>query len=101
MHFLLLYEFVPNYIERRAPHRDAHLRAAWTAQARGDLVLAGAYADPVDGAALLFKCDSRDVAERFALSDPYVVAGLVLSWRIRAWTTVVGRDANDPVHPSA
>jgi hypothetical protein len=101
MHFLLFYEFGPNYIERRAPHRESHLRAAWAAQARGDLVLAGAYADPVDGAALLFQCDSPDVVERFVASDPYVVAGLVTSWRIRSWTTVVGNDANTTVRPAA
>jgi uncharacterized protein YciI len=101
MHFLLFYEFGPNATERRAPHRQAHLRAAWEAQSRGELVLGGAYADPVDGAALLFQCDSPDVVERFAVSDPYVVAGVVTRWRIRAWTTVVGSDAATPVHPAA
>jgi uncharacterized protein len=101
MHFLLFYEFGPNYIESRAAHRESHLRAAWAAQSRGDLVLAGAYADPADGAALLFQCDSKDVVERFVAEDPYVVAGLVRSWRIRAWTTVVGSDASRPVHPAS
>ena len=101
MHFLLLYDFGPDYIERRAPYRDGHLRAAWDAQARGELVLAGAYADPADGAVLLFQCDSPDVVERFAISDPYVVAGLVASWRVRKWNTVVGQDAHAPVHPTA
>jgi uncharacterized protein YciI len=101
MHFLLFYEFGPDGAERRAPHRQAHLRAAWAAQSRGELVLGGAYADPVDGAALLFQCDSPDVVERFAMSDPYVVAGVVTRWRIRAWTTVVGSDATTPVHPAA
>jgi uncharacterized protein len=101
MHFLLFYEFVPNYIERRVAYRESHLRAAWAAEARGDLVLAGAYDDPVDGAALLFQCDSRDVVESFVDSDPYVVAGLVTRWQIRTWTTVVGKDANAPVRPAA
>jgi uncharacterized protein YciI len=100
MHYLLLYEFGPNYIERRAPYRDRHLQAAWAAEARGELVLAGAYADPVDGAVLLFQSDSPDVVERFAASDPYVIAGLVTRWRIRAWTTVVGKGAQTPVRPS-
>ena len=100
MHFLLFYEFGPNAGERRAPYRGAHLRAAWAAHARGELVLGGAYADPVDGAVLLFQCDSPDVVERFAASDPYVVEGIVTRWRIRGWTTVVGSDATTPVHPS-
>ena len=101
MHFLLFYEFAPDGAERRAPHRQAHLRAAWAAQSRGELVLGGAYADPVDGAVLLFQCDSPDVVERFAVSAPYVVAGVVTRWRFRAWTTVVGSDATTPVHPAA
>jgi uncharacterized protein YciI len=100
MHYLLLYEFGPNYVERRMPYRDRHLRAAWEAEARGELVLAGAYADPVDGAALLFQCDSPDVVERFVAADPYVTAGLVTRWKIRAWTTVVGKAAGTPVRPA-
>jgi uncharacterized protein YciI len=64
-------------------------------------VLAGAYADPPDGAALVFKGDSPAVAERFAAADPYVRAGLVTRWRVRAWTTVVGDGASTPVHPAA
>jgi uncharacterized protein YciI len=63
------------------------------------MVLGGAYADPADGAAILFQCDSRQVPEHFAQSDPYVLAGLVTRWHIREWTTVVGDDASKPVRP--
>ena len=97
MHFLLFYEFVPDYLQHRGQFRSEHLRLAWESQGRGELILAGAYADPVDGAALLFKGDSSAVAERFVASDPYVTAGLVKSWRIREWKTVVGEDAITPV----
>jgi uncharacterized protein YciI len=45
----------------------------------------------------LFKGDSPAVAERFAAADPYVKNGLVKSWRVRPWTTVVGADATTPV----
>lgn len=101
MHFLLFYEFVPGYVERRPPYRAEHLSRAWASQERGELVLAGAYADPADGAALLFKGDSPAVAERFAREDPYVKAGLVARWQVRSWTTVVGADASTPVRPGA
>lgn len=97
MHFLLFYEFVPDYLQRRGQFRSEHLRLAWESQSRGELILAGAYADPVDGAALVFKSDSSAVPERFVASDPYVIAGLVKSWRVREWTTVVGQDAITPV----
>jgi hypothetical protein len=61
--------------------------------ARGELVLAGAFADPIDGAALLFRGESAAAAEAFARADPYVLNGLVQRWRVRPWTTVVGPDA--------
>ena len=96
-HFLLFYEVVDRYVERRAPFRNAHLAYAWAAADRGELVLGGAFADPVDGAVLLFKADSPAVAEAFAKADPYVVNGLITRWRVREWGTVVGRDAANPV----
>jgi hypothetical protein len=100
MHYLLFYTFVPDYLERRPAFRDAHLRLAWQAQARGELVLAGALADPADGAILVFQGDSPAVAERFAATDPYVQNGLVVDWRVRPWTTVVGDMAASPVRPA-
>ena len=99
MHYLLFYDLAPDYLERRAAFRDDHLKLAWAAQARGDLILAGALADPADGAVLLFEADTPEVAEQFAEADPYVRAGLVSAWRVRAWTTVVGEGAATPVRP--
>ena len=101
MHYLLFYEFLPDYLERRAQYRNEHLRLAWEAHGRGELMLAGAYADPTDGAALIFKGDSSSVAERFAAADPYVRSGLVTRWYVREWTTVVGDGASTPVLPVA
>jgi uncharacterized protein len=98
-HFLLFYEFVPDYMERRGPFRGEHLKLAWEAHARGELVLAGAYADPADASAALFKAESIETVERFAAGDPYVRAGLVKRWHVRKWTTVVGDDAITPVRP--
>ena len=101
MHYLLLYEsVVPDYAARRTVFRDEHLTLAWAAHARGELVLGGAFADPIDGAVLVFKGDSPAVAENFAAADPYVRNGLVTKWRVRPWTTVVGDDAATPVRPA-
>ncbi len=97
MHFLLFYDFVPDYLQRRAQYRDKHLQLAGEYQRRGELVLAGAFANPMDGAALLFQCESRAVPEQFAAADPYVAAGLVTRWYAREWTTVVGESASTPV----
>ena len=100
MHFLMFYEFVPDYLERRAAFRAEHLAMAWAAQERGELLLGGALADPPDRAVLLFNADSPAVAERFAAEDPYVRNGLVTGWHVRKWTTVVGETAATPVRSS-
>jgi uncharacterized protein YciI len=97
MHYLLFYEAQPDYVERRTAFRAAHLALAEEYVARGELILAGALADPIDGAVFLFQGSSSAAAEDFAKKDPYVVNGLVKSWRIRTWPTVVGTDAATPL----
>ncbi|MBI1366676.1 MAG: hypothetical protein GC153_12065 [Alphaproteobacteria bacterium] len=92
-HFILFYEYAPDYLERRGPLRPAHLKAAEEAVSRGELQLGGALADPPDGGVLIFKARSREIVENFAKSDPYVLNGVVTSWRVREWTTVVGPGA--------
>jgi uncharacterized protein YciI len=97
MHYLLMYDVSDDYLSRRPAFRDAHLAHAWAAADRGELLLAGALAEPVDGAVLLFDGDSPAVAEAFARDDPFVKAGLVVRWRVRPWQTVVGPQAANPV----
>lgn len=99
MHYLLFYEVSDDYLDRRAEFRSQHLAKAWAASEKGELVLAGALANPVDQAILLFKGDSPDVAENFARTDPYVLNGLVRKWTVREWITVAGTAAAAPVHP--
>jgi uncharacterized protein len=97
MHYLLFYETAPDYLERRPQFRTRHLDYAWKAAERGELLLGGALADPVDGAVLLFDCDDPQPVENFARNDPYVLSGLVSGWKIRPWTTVVGEHAATPI----
>jgi len=96
-HFLLFYDIAADYLERRPQFRGAHLKHAEAAVARGELVLGGALAEPIDGAVLLFSGADKNVASRFAEEDPYVTNGLVKSWRVRPWNTVVGPTAAAPV----
>lgn len=101
MHYLLIYDLVPDYLERREALRDEHLRLAWVAAEEGALILGGALDLPSDKAVLLFNCETPDVARKFANSDPYVKQGLVKSWSVRPWKTVVGEMSATPVKPDA
>ncbi len=94
MHYILFYEVVDDYVNKRAKFRAEHLELARKAFERGDLVLGGALADPADNVVIVFK--SSDAAEAFATSDPYVLNGLVTSWRVRKWVTVVGEGSSPP-----
>lgn len=100
MDYLLFYELAPDYLERRGAFRSEHLALAWDAHAKGDLVLAGALANPADTAVFHFKGSSPEAAKAFAGTDPYVRHGLVTRWRVREWTTVIGDAASAPVHPA-
>jgi uncharacterized protein len=96
MHYLLFYDFVDGFATLRVPFRTVHFAHAHQAVARGELLLGGALAKPIDGAVLMFQGDSPTVAEEFAAADPYVTGGLVTKWRVREWTTVVGTGAAAP-----
>jgi hypothetical protein len=93
-HFLLFYDYVPGYLERRTAHRAAHFAHALPAVERGELFLAGACTDegPPIGV-LIFSVESRQTVEDFARADPYVIHGVTTGWQVREWTTVAGRDA--------
>ncbi len=92
-HFVLFYDYPADFRERRAPHRAAHVVHA-NASAAGDaLQLGGAFGDDPPLGMLLFKGEGPAVAEDFARADPYVVNGIVSSWRVREWVTVVGAGA--------
>ncbi|MEO6397724.1 MAG: YciI-like protein [Tepidiformaceae bacterium] len=88
MKYLLLYDYIEDVVERRAPLREGHLGMAKRYLEEGTLLMAGALNDPIDGAVLVFK--DREAAEAFAAEDPYVLNGLVTSHRVREWNVVVG-----------
>lgn len=98
-HWMLFYQTVPDHAERRTAHRSLHLQKAWEAHERGELVLGGGLTEGEAGAALLFRGDSPEVAEKFARTDPYVTEGLITRWWVSEWITVVGDGAANPVRP--
>ena len=96
MHYILFYDVVDNYLEKRSPFRAEHIDLARKALARGELILAGDLADPADGAILIFSGAHPGAAEEFAKNDNYVKNGLIKNWRVRKWTTVVGEGSSPP-----
>jgi uncharacterized protein YciI len=91
-YYLLQYELVDDYLDRRPAHRADHLELAGAAHVRGELVLAGVFADPADRAVLVFRGDDDGVVRSFVERDPYVKEGLVSNWTIRRWTVVIGAE---------
>ena len=95
MYYLLFYDVVDDYLEKRQPHREAHFNHIKPYVERGDVRLAGALADPPDGAVLAFKVVDKKIIEQFAENDPYVLNGVVTNWYIRDWKVVLGKDFED------
>jgi uncharacterized protein len=97
-YYALFYEVVDDFVARRAPFRREHLRLAAEARKRGEVLLAGALAEPADRALIVFHAADKSLAEAFARQDPYVVNGLVKKWEVRPWNVVVG---NEPASSSS
>lgn len=88
-HILLMYDYVEDILERRAPYRDAHLANLQRLKDEGRVVMAGALGDPVTGAAIVFSpCTPEEVGE-YVLRDPYYEAGLITDWRAMPWNVVI------------
>ena len=86
---MLFYEYVKeNVLERRAPHREAHIALVREWMADGRILMAGALGDPPQGAALVFAVEEPAEVERFTAADPYVESGLVTAWRVEPWSVV-------------
>ena len=89
-YFILEYDFVDGYVEKRQPYRTEHLQQVQEAHERGEVVMAGALADDSNRGLLVWFVDDPGVAERFAASDAYVTNGIVQRWAVRPWNVVVG-----------
>ena len=89
-HLLLEYRLSAAYLERRPEFRAEHLALLEACAQRGELILAGPLPDPFDRAVFVWREDAVEDIERFVSADPYVRHGLVESWQVRTWNTVVG-----------
>ncbi|MDW5594785.1 YciI family protein [Conexibacter stalactiti] len=83
---LLIYDYVPDILERRGPHRDGHLALIARLHEAGTMLMAGAAGDPVDKGVFVLR--DTDAVEAFIAEDPYVAAGLVAGHRAEPWLVV-------------
>jgi hypothetical protein len=82
MKYVLLYESSPD-VATLAPVHFAEHRARWAEfVADGTLLAIGPF---TDGKAALAIFRTRTAAEEFAASDPFVLHGVVTSWRVQEW----------------
>ena len=85
---LLFYDYVEDIVERRAPHRPAHLALIEDWVKGGRVLAGGATGDPPAGALIVFS-ETGD-PEEWVRADPYVAEDLVTAWRVEPWTVVAG-----------
>jgi len=85
---VVLYTPVPDVMEKAPAHFPAHTAWAQEFAERGELLMYGTFADPAaDGSMGVLV--SREAAERFVEGDPFVLEGVVASWRILEWDEVL------------
>jgi uncharacterized protein len=89
-YLLLTLHYVDGMMEKRGPHREAHLAGAQRGYDDGTIVMAGALLDPVDAGVFVFKNVDEAHVKAFVEADAYYVAGLVPRYTIRPWMVVVG-----------
>jgi uncharacterized protein YciI len=84
MKYVLRYESADDFTRERALELFAAHMARWSEfREDGTLLLIGPFENPADGALSVFT--TREAAEAFATSDPFVLEGLVKHWTITGW----------------
>lgn len=87
MRVVMHYEVAPEGLPRAREHFAAHRARPDEFHQRGDLLMAGPFANPVEGAPGIFA--NRAAAEEFIQGDPFVQNGVVSRWTLREWNEVL------------
>jgi uncharacterized protein YciI len=86
--YVTFYETGPDALDLIPVHYPAHKTRVEEFAARGDLLMVGTFADPIEeGSMAVFR--SRDAAEEFVAGDPFVTSGAVGNWYLREWNEVL------------
>lgn len=99
MHYLLRYQYVDGIDALREPYRAEHLSRMWAEADAGRLVIAGGAGDPISEGVIVFDVEDPAHIHAFAENDPYMKAGLITSYDVVPWRTVVGALAHTPLRP--
>ena len=83
MKIVMLYELAPDGLPKARAHFPAHQARLKEFHARGVLLMAGPFANPLEGSMALFT--TREAAEEFVAGDPFVTEGAVSKWTLREW----------------
>jgi uncharacterized protein YciI len=92
--FLLHYEYIPEVLEKRPPHREEHLKLAKDMVADGTC-LSGGPTGPVSmevPTGALFVFTNAEAAQDFVEKDPYVEHGIVTSHSIQEWNAAIQKE---------
>ena len=88
--YVLQYVYVENALEKRQPHRQAHLALINKEAEKGNVVLAGAVDNPPNGGLLILRNLTAEAIEQLVRQDPYVINGVVKYYSIKPYMAVVG-----------
>ena len=92
--YLLSYDYIPDVLEKRTPHREGHLSLAKDMIAAGTCLNGGPTGDvnmEVPTGAL-FTFTTAEAAKEFVEKDPYVEHGIVTGHSIQEWNVVVEKE---------
>ncbi|HXY94260.1 MAG TPA: YciI family protein [Acidimicrobiia bacterium] len=88
MKYVLFYESADDVASKAPEHFLAHKAHLDEYAAAGTLLMVGTFADPQhDGSMSVFS--TREGAEEFARTDPFVRNGVVKAWRVLDWNEVL------------
>lgn len=87
--FAVITQYVPDAEERRKPFREAHLAYNRDLKAKGKLVSAGAFVDPLDSALLVYKAENRGEVFASLAQDPYAKNGIWAAITVREWSVAI------------
>jgi uncharacterized protein len=82
--YVLFYQSADDLMSKAPAHFPAHTLRVKEFHGRGTMLMVGTFGNPQEeGAMSIFT--TREAAEEFAKGDPFVLNGVVRSWKVLEW----------------